>query len=107
MTFKAGAASGAAFAILCGLGLTLGGCPTTDNGNTNDNGNENTNGSAASVERGRQKFDASCSACHPASYVKTYRDHITTDLGTLGSSMRGITLTEQEVADLKEYLEQL
>lgn len=104
MKLRAVVVSAAAFAVLCGLGFTLGGCPTPDNGNSNGSGNTNANDSAASAERGRQKFDASCSACHPASYVATYREHIVTDLGTLGSSMQGITLTEQEVADLMEYL---
>ncbi|MCC6357308.1 MAG: hypothetical protein IT450_01080 [Phycisphaerales bacterium] len=104
MRFRVVAASSAAMAAVFGLALMLGGCPTTDNGNTNGSGNDNTNEAAASAERGRLKFDAECSACHPASYVAPFRDLIVNDLGMLGPTKEGIVLTDQEVADLKEYL---
>ncbi len=58
-----------------------------------------------SSDAGQAKFTSACAGCHTdASVPAAARDQITNDMGTVNSAMSGITLTDQEVADLKIYL---
>lgn len=53
---------------------------------------------------GQTKFTDTCARCHTTRSVAGSRSRITNDMGALAYSMRGITLTDQEVADLREFL---
>ncbi len=75
------------------LVLTVG-CPTTTTPNT-------TTGNAAD---GQAKFNSTCAGCHTASTLAGVRDMITNNMGTINAAMSGITLTNQQVADLQAFL---
>ncbi len=77
--------------------LVLAGCPTS----TGDTSTSELTGAAAD---GEATFAASCARCHSASSLRNTGSLITTNLGNLSSSMRGITLTDQQVSDLRAYL---
>jgi mono/diheme cytochrome c family protein len=53
---------------------------------------------------GQTKFNASCVNCHSAASLRGTASFVTNDLGTLTPAMTGITLTDQEVADVRAYL---
>ena len=72
--------------------VTLIGCTTPGTGNGN-------------VTAGETKFNATCATCHSAASLRGAASLVTNDLGTLTSAMAGITLTDQEVADVRAYLE--
>jgi mono/diheme cytochrome c family protein len=76
---------------LAGLCLGAVGCPVTPP----------VVGDAAA---GETKFNSTCSGCHTAAAIAPDRNLIRANMGTLNSAMSGITLTNQEVADLKAYL---
>ena len=53
-------------------------------------------------------WEAQCIVCHPSAVdFAPSADNITNDLGPLDPQMTGITLTDQEVADLQAYLNSL
>ncbi len=72
--------------------LAAGGCPTTPGGTTGD------------AAAGQTLFSQECSGCHTAAALAPARSRITNDLGTINAAMNGITLTDQQVADLQAYL---
>jgi mono/diheme cytochrome c family protein len=73
--------------------LSLAGCPTPTPTPTGD------------ATAGAALFAARCIGCHnPASTVATARNAITNNMGTVNAAMDGVTLTDQEVADLQAYL---
>lgn len=53
---------------------------------------------------GQTKFNASCASCHSAASLRGTSFLVVNNLGTLTSAMAGITLADQEVADVKAYL---
>jgi hypothetical protein len=79
------------------------------NGNGNGNGSSTPPSTSGDFAAGQAKFDAACSSCHAAGSYDTTGKNIAGDgnklrqnLGSLG--MPGITLTNQEIADLKAFL---
>ena len=62
-------------------------------------------GTGGNVTAGETKFNASCATCHSAGALRGAASLVTNDLGTLTPSMTGITLTDQEVTDVKAYLQ--
>jgi hypothetical protein len=78
------------------IGLSLGnGCPPS------------TPPVTGNVANGQALFNSSCSAatCHPsAAALKPSADNIISNLGSLNSRMSGITLTAQQIADLRAFL---
>lgn len=80
--------------LLLGAGIaviTLSGCTTPV-----------TTGGDASA--GQSKFAASCATCHSAASLKGASSRVVNNLGSLTPAMTGITLTDQEVADIKAFL---
>ncbi len=53
---------------------------------------------------GETLFDDECSACHTAAGLAPSASAIVNDLGTLNAAMSGLTLTDQQIADLQAYL---
>jgi mono/diheme cytochrome c family protein len=77
------------------VALSQGGCPTPTPKPT-------VTGDATA---GGTLFDVRCIGCHnPASTIAAARNVITNNMGTLDAAMNGITLTDQEIADLKAFL---
>ncbi|GMV96174.1 MAG: hypothetical protein AMXMBFR83_05420 [Phycisphaerae bacterium] len=56
------------------------------------------------VAAGEATFNARCAACHSPASLTGRQDRVTNDLGTLSATMNGITLTDDEVGDLKAFL---
>ncbi|MBI5863729.1 MAG: hypothetical protein HZB38_04330 [Planctomycetes bacterium] len=102
-----------------GLIASFGGCPqaatndaananadnTNSTGSTNTNGNTNSTVLVGDAAAGQTKFTQSCVECHAASTVKAASGRVTTDMTAICRSSFSILLTEQEVADVKAYLE--
>ncbi|HVP10501.1 MAG TPA: hypothetical protein VMV94_04845 [Phycisphaerae bacterium] len=61
-------------------------------------------GGGGSSSAGQTLFTQMCARCHSAASIAGSADRITTNMGSVDSAMRGITLTAQQVADLKAYL---
>ncbi len=80
-----------ALLILIGLILGAGGCAPQPGGG----------GDAAA---GQTLFTDRCSGCHSAAELKPVRLLIISNLGTLNSAMSGITLTTEEIADIRAFL---
>jgi len=59
---------------------------------------------SGNVTAGETKFNASCATCHSAASLRGTASLVTNDLGTLAPQMAGITLTDQEVADIQAFL---
>lgn len=78
--------------------LLTGGCPTTDTQLPSD--------IVGDATAGQQEFSDRCANCHTKSSVAGARNQISNNLGSLGFAMSGITLTDQEIADLRAYLAQ-
>ncbi len=56
---------------------------------------------------GEAIFNAKCVGCHTtATSLAGHQNLIVTNMGTVNSAMAGITLTAQEVADLKAFIAQ-
>ena len=53
---------------------------------------------------GQAKFTADCATCHSAASLRGASSLVTNDLGTLTPAMSGITLTDQEVANVRAFL---
>ncbi|HVP11434.1 MAG TPA: hypothetical protein VMV94_09645 [Phycisphaerae bacterium] len=49
-------------------------------------------------------FDAVCSRCHSVQFIKPFADLLTNNMGDLNPAMKGITLTDQDIADLRAFL---
>lgn len=78
------------------LVLTLGGCPTDGAMLPSD--------IVGDVAVGETLFAESCAQCHSARGVASARSRITYDMGDISAAMNGITLTDQDIADLREFL---
>ncbi len=85
-------------------------CPMTMDMPPDDNPSAPT-GNAAD---GQAKYNESCASCHSlgtfdttggAGDLKSVPNRIVNNLGGLDSSMAGITLTNQQIADLKSFIE--
>jgi mono/diheme cytochrome c family protein len=74
----------------------LGGCPV--GANTLPTG---VTGTAAA---GESTFMDRCAACHSAAGLRSVSGRITNNMGNVAGAMRGITLSDQEVADLRAFL---
>lgn len=77
--------------------------------NSNDNGGGGGNGDAAA---GQTKYNDACASCHSlgsfdpsglAGDLKDTGDDLVADLGSLDAGMSGLTLSAQEIADLKAF----
>ena len=79
-----------ALLVLVGLCLGSGGCAPQAGG-----------GDAAA---GQTLFTQLCSGCHSAAELAPVRFLIVSNLGTLNSAMSGITLTAEEIADIRAFL---
>jgi hypothetical protein len=54
---------------------------------------------------GEATFNQKCIGCHPvASALSGHQNQIFRNMGRVNVAMAGVTLTAQEVADLKSYL---
>ncbi len=86
--------------VICGsvalLAFMLAGCPTsTTPSNT---------GVTGSATAGQAEFSQTCAACHTASALVGFQNRITNNMGTISPAMAGITLTDQQVADLQAFI---
>ena len=86
-------AAGVGLAVL-GLAILVGltACGTT------------TPGLVGNAANGATEFAAACAGCHTAAALKPVAGFIISNLGTLNPAMNGITLTDQQIADLQAYL---
>jgi mono/diheme cytochrome c family protein len=75
------------------VGLTILGCATQPPSGLN--------GDPAA---GETKVNQSCAGCHTARSLQGSEDRIGTNLGLVSPAMIGITLTDQQVADLQAYI---
>lgn len=53
---------------------------------------------------GQTLFNAECVSCHTAAALAPVAGNIVNDLGTINPAMSGITLTDQQIADLQAFL---
>jgi mono/diheme cytochrome c family protein len=81
--------------LLVGLSLGATGCPLIPS--------PTPTGNAAA---GQTLFENQCVQCHTFTFLQDNRSEIVTNLGSLNSATSGITLTDQQVADLKAFLSQ-
>jgi mono/diheme cytochrome c family protein len=81
-----------ALCVVASLSLGVGGCPLTPPAIVGD------------ATAGETKFNSTCSGCHTATAIAPDRNLIRANMGTINSAMSGITLTNQEIADLKAFL---
>jgi mono/diheme cytochrome c family protein len=81
-----------ALLVLVGLCLGAGGCAPQPAGETGD------------AAAGQTLFTQRCSSCHSAAELAPVRLLIISNLGTLNSAMSGITLTTDEIADIRAFL---
>ena len=81
--------------VAMAMSLTLAGCGVSGNPVPSDN---------TAAIAGQAKFASACARCHSASSLRSTANLITNNMGTLSGSMSGITLTDQEVADLQAYI---
>ena len=63
-----------------------------------------TSGLTGSATNGQATFTQQCASCHTASSLADAGGWITNNMGTVSGAMRGITLTDQQIADLRSYL---
>lgn len=82
--------------VVVGLALTMGGCPTP--------ASDPASGLTGDAAAGQTKFAQSCVQCHSASSLRGSTNRIVTNLGSVSGAMNGITLTAQQVADLRAYV---
>jgi hypothetical protein len=61
-------------------------------------------GAAGDATAGAALFELVCARCHAAVLLKPIANLIVPDLGALSPAMSGITLTGQEIADLRAFL---
>lgn len=54
---------------------------------------------------GQTLFAQDCARCHSAASVAGGAALVTNNMGTLNAAMNGITLTDQQVANVKAFLE--
>ena len=62
------------------------------------------NGGGGDATAGGALFATRCAVCHPAAQVASDLEVVTNNMGTVNVAMTGITLTDQEVLDVKAYL---
>lgn len=88
-----------------------------DNGIDNENGDNDDNGNGAGggngdAAAGQAKYNDACALCHslgsfdPSGFagdLKDTGDDLVADLGPLDATMAGLTLSAQEIADLKAF----
>ncbi len=106
------------------LGGLTGNTNTNANDNTSANSNENANdntggGLTGDAARGQDIYEngtndaTACMTCHLlgsvdtsgfAGDLKDHVDDITNDLGSLDAAMSGMMLSDQDIADLKSYI---
>jgi mono/diheme cytochrome c family protein len=55
---------------------------------------------------GEAKSNATCAGCHTAASLAGHENLIRRNMGLVSPAMAGITLTDQEVADLKAFIAQ-
>jgi mono/diheme cytochrome c family protein len=60
--------------------------------------------SGGDATAGAAKFAATCSSCHTAASLRGVSSLVTNNMGSLAPAMAGITLTDQEVADVRAFL---
>lgn len=53
---------------------------------------------------GQTTFAALCSTCHAANSLRGRESLIVNNMGTVSSAMAGITLTDQQIADLQAFI---
>lgn len=58
----------------------------------------------AAVAAGETVFQQRCSKCHSKEGLYVLQHTLTNDLGPLNTQMKGMTLTDQEIAQLKAFL---
>ncbi len=63
---------------------------------------------AGDAAAGQALFTQTCIGCHPSpAALKPAANQITNNMGSINPAMNGITLTDQQVADLQAYLNSL
>ena len=78
--------------LIAALGLSLGnGCPPSVV-------------VVADVANGQRLYNDACSVCHSISFLKEHADNIISDLPSIDPHMNGLTLTAQQIVDLKAFL---
>ncbi len=83
----------------------LGYTELTFDGSTDDDGTTNGgSGLVGNATAGETDFNTMCAVCHTAATLAGSADSIVTDMGTVNAAMSAITLTDQQVADLKAFL---
>jgi hypothetical protein len=83
-------------------------CTVTDSAGQTASGSAQVTVSApitGNAANGLTIFNARCIGCHPVA-ATLQPNLVVNDLGTINAAMAGITLTDQEVADLKAFLSQ-
>lgn len=53
---------------------------------------------------GQAKFNSICIRCHRPSALASHAGRITNNMGTIASRMKDVTLTDEEIANLRAYL---
>ena len=56
------------------------------------------------VAAGQATFNARCAQCHTAASLSNNANQITNNLGAINPVMFGITLTDEEVANLRAFV---
>ena len=82
-----------ALLVLVALSLGVTGCPIRLPG-----------GQTGDAAAGQALFTQRCSGCHSAAELAPVRFLIVSNLGTLNSAMSGITLTTEEIANIRAFL---
>lgn len=61
--------------------------------------------STGNAAAGESKFNSSCAFCHSAASLRGAASRVVNDMGSLGiPAMAGITLTDEEVANIRAFL---
>jgi mono/diheme cytochrome c family protein len=74
-------------------GLGFAGCGTTTPA-----------GVVGNAQTGATEFATVCANCHTPAQIKPFSFLIRTNMSTLNAAMTGITLTDQQIADLQAFL---
>ena len=94
--------------------LLVAGCPTTTDDSVTGNTNSNSSTTTGEATAGQTVYTQRCASCHSlgsfdssgsAGNLRGRSSQVVTNLGSISFSMTGITLTSQEVADLKAFIQ--
>jgi hypothetical protein len=53
---------------------------------------------------GATEFDLTCARCHAAFEIKLFSNLIVNNMGSVNPAMKGILLTDQQIADIRAFL---